>query len=224
MLKFTIWHGYAASLFLHAALALPFVMSRLAPDDELPTLVIELQGVVSDAQAEEKVAQQIPEQSTQQQQPPPQEAQPPQPALPPQAETGPELPPMQPQLASPSVEPGIRQDQPPEEQQKAQILRKDRDLEADLLREYVKRLSKKIQSNLVYPDEGRRAGWQGNVTVSFTLAQDGQIKSGTLTIVAGSGQPKLDASALATARACAPFEPPPREMTIRLVVGYGRKK
>lgn len=56
------------------------------------------------------------------------------------------------------------------------------------------------------------------------LAADGQIRPDTLRIAASSGQPKLDASALATVRVCAPFAPPSREMTITLVVGYGKKK
>ena len=225
-LKFTIWHGFAASLALHSALALPFVAHRLAPPpDDLPTLVIELQGVVSDAQTEGRVTQQVPEQPQQQPQPappPPQEAPPPQP----QDEGDAKPPEMQPQLSPPQqpVSPQAEPVHDPDEQQKAQILKTEPDLEADRLREYVKRLTKKVQANLVYPDEGRKAGLQGNATVSFTLARDGQIKPGTLKIVASSGQPKLDASALATARTCAPFELPPREMTFTLVVGYGREK
>jgi protein TonB len=226
-LKFTIWHGLAASLALHSALALPFVVNALAPPpNDLPTLVIELQGVVSDAQAEERVAQQTPDQPPppQQQQPtpPPKQAPPPEPdedAAARSPEPQPQIVPLQQQ-----VPPQARQVRDPDEQQKAQVIKTERDPDADYLREYVKRLTKKVQANLVYPDEGRKAGLQGNATVSFRLAADGQIRPGTLAVTTSSGQPKLDASALATVRACAPFEPPPREITVAFVVGYGQKR
>lgn len=220
--------AFAVSLALHLTLARPLVMPAVeAPlPDEIPTLVIELQGMVSDEQAEEQVAQQ---QATEQ----PQQSQQPQQSVPPPApqdEAGDKPPDPQPQpdiTAQSEPQPVPPQTVPkddPNERQEAQTLKIERDREADRLREYIKRLTKKIQANLVYPQEGRRAGLQGNATVSFRLAADGQIKPGTLIIVASSGQPRLDASALATARACAPFEPPPREITVTLVVGYGRKK
>lgn len=223
-LTFTIWHGLAASLALHSALALLFVVTGLLPPpDDLPTLVIELQGVVSDAQAEERVAQPLPDQPQPQLAPPPPQEAPPPPE--PEDDAAAKPPEPQPQMApQPQVTPQARQVQDPDEQQKAQVIRTERDPEADRLREYVKRLTKKVQANLVYPDEGRQAGLQGNATVSFTLARDGQIKPGTLTIATSSGQPKLDASALATIRACAPFKSPPREMNVAFVVGYGKKK
>jgi protein TonB len=44
-----------------------------------------------------------------------------------------------------------------------------------------------------------------------------------LKIVESSGQPKLDASALKTIRASAPFAPPPKEMTVAIAVAFGRK-
>jgi protein TonB len=110
------------------------------------------------------------------------------------------------------------------ERQNAQTIKTDRDIEADRLREYVKLLTKKVQANLVYPEEGRKAGLQGTATVSFTILQTGQISPETLKVVTGSGQPKLDASALATVRASAPFEPPPKEMTVAVAVGFGRKR
>lgn len=222
-LKFTIWHGMAASLVLHSAVALPFVVNNLTPPpDDSEVLVVELQGVVSDMQAEEKVAQPPPDQPQPPPQPqPPQEAPPPEP----QPENSASEPEPQPQIAAPQppVPLQARQVQNPDEQQKAQILKAERDLEADRLRKYVKRLTKKVQANLVYPKEGRKAGLHGNARVSFTLAASGQIKPGTLAIVESSGQPKLDASALATVRASEPFEPPPNEMNVAFVVGYGKK-
>ncbi|MDH7796020.1 MULTISPECIES: energy transducer TonB [unclassified Beijerinckia] len=233
MKRMLIGYAFAASLALHSVLALPFVVQSPVErlPDELPTLAIELQGAVSDQQVEERTEQQAPKPPQQRQQPPEsQQQQQQQHAPPPEPpdEAGDKPPEPQPQTsARPEPQSVLTQAPPtddPDEQQEARILQAERDREADRLREYIKRLTRKVQANLVYPSEGRRAGLQGNATVSFRLAPDGQIKPGTLVIAASSGQPKLDASALATARICAPFEPPPREMTVTLVVGYGRKK
>jgi protein TonB len=220
-LKFTIWHGIAASLALHSAVALPFVVNNLTPPpDDSEVLVVELEGVISDTQLEEKVAQAPPDQP-QPQPTPPQDEPPPEP----QEDEGSKAPEPQPQISAlqPPAPPQVRQVQDPDEQQKAQILKAERDLEADRLRKYIKRLTKKVQAHLVYPDEGRGAGLHGNARVAFTLAPSGQIKPGTLAIAESSGQSKLDASALATVRASAPFEPPPNEMNVAFVVGYGKK-
>jgi hypothetical protein len=46
----------------------------------------------------------------------------------------------------------------------------------------------------------------------------------SLKIVAGSGQAKLDESALKTIRASVPFDPPPREMTVAIAVAFGQKR
>ncbi|OPH84013.1 energy transducer TonB [Nitrobacter vulgaris] len=223
-LKFTIWHGMAVSLALHSAVALPFVVNSLTPPpDDAEMLVVELEGEISDTQVEEKVAQAPPDQPPPEQQPPP----PPQEEPPPEPREDEGAKPLEPQpqisAPQPPAPPQVHQVKDPDEQQKAQILKAERDLEADRLRKYVKRLTKKVQAHLVYPNEGRGAGLHGNARVSFTLAPSGQIKPGTLAIAESSGQSKLDASALATVRASAPFEPPPSEMNVAFVVGYGKK-
>ncbi|WP_416193288.1 energy transducer TonB [Nitrobacter sp. TKz-YC01] len=232
-LKFTIWHGMAASLALHSAVALPFIVNNLTPPpDDSEVLVVELEGEISDTQVQEKVAQAPPDQPPPEQQPPPPQQTPPPPppqqAPPPepQENDGADAPEPKPQVSAPQPPPPpqVQQVQDPDEQQKAQIIKAERDLEADRLRKYVKRLTKKVQAHLVYPDEGRKAGLHGNARVSFTLGPSGQIKPGSLAVVESSGQPKLDASALATVRASAPFEPPPSEMNVAFVVSYGKKK
>ena len=50
--------------------------------------------------------------------------------------------------------------------------------------------------------------------------QVGQICPETLKIAVSSGKPKLDAGALKTITASAPFDPPPREMTVSIVVEF----
>jgi protein TonB len=235
--RFTINHGFAASLALHAGVALPFVLYALAPPPEKePTLLVELQGAVSDTQSEEKTLQETrgeakPDQT---ETPKPVEA-PPEPPAPPDEqrtnaddESGPATPAPKAAASPPAADlrsgsAGSNNISGVEERQKAQTIKRDRDEDVDRLRDYIKQLTKKVQAKLVYPDEGRQAGLQGAATVSFAILRDGRIRPETLKIIASSGQAKLDASALKTIRASTPFEPPPREMTVAIAVAFGRK-
>jgi protein TonB len=264
--KFTIYHAFAVSLVLHAALSTPFVLHALAspPDDDDPTLVIELQGVTADTQNDQKVLQEIKGAASQQEADTakPAETTPksvatstdeqpqtvaddgtlPPPASP--AETPPSptekkmdeetLPPPTPPVPTAETTPSPTEKKTGSEgaqnnvagaveRQNAQKIAADRDEEADRLRDYVKVLVKKVQANLVYPDQGRRAGLHGTATVSFTILSTGQIRQETLKIVESSGQPDLDASALKTIHASVPFAPPPQEITVAIAVGFGRK-
>jgi protein TonB len=110
-----------------------------------------------------------------------------------------------------------------EEPQDAQTIKTDHDAEIDHFKTYVKLLTKKVQANLIYPDDGRQAGLQGTATVSFAILRSGQIQPDTLKIITSSGQPKLDASALKTVRSSVPFDPPPKEMTVAIAVAFSRK-
>jgi periplasmic protein TonB len=240
-LKFTLWHGLAASLAIHSILGAPFVVHGLErPNDEAPVLVVELQGAVSDSQAVQRVLQQTRGDERQEQAPAakPEPTPPPEPASPDRppdqlADNG-DQPPPEPETTAPSTakqtdeqparpatEGGANDVKGVEEQRTAQTVKQDDD--ADRLAEYIKSLSKKIESHLVYPDEGRQAALQGVTTVSFRVLGNGQIRPETLKVVASSGQPKLDAIALNTIRASVPFDPPPKEMTIAIGVAYGRK-
>jgi protein TonB len=234
--KFKIWHGLAVSLALHSALGVPFVLYALAePPDEPPPLVIELQGAVSEDQTEQKVQQETEGSAGQQ------KAEQAKPAEAPAAETADDHPvddkdaalpppaPEPPKQASPpaaeatSAGAGSNNISGAEQAQTAQTIRTDPETEAQRLREYVKLLYKKIQANLAYPDEARPAGLQGTATVSFTILPSGQIRMDTLKVVASSGEPRLDASALKTIRASNPFDPAPKEMTVAIPIAFGRK-
>jgi protein TonB len=236
--RFTIWHGIAASLLIHAVPAAPFVWYTLAPPpDEPPTLVVELQGAVADAQSEQQAQQEIKGAAEQDKDKPepakPVEAPPPEAAEQPAVEGDAALPPPTPQPTEQKPQPqadaetagtGANTVTGAEERQIAQTIQVDRPTEIELLREYVKLLSKKVQAHLVYPDDGRKAALQGTATVSFAILPSGAIRPETLKIVTSSGQPKLDASALKTIRASLPFDPAPKEMTIVIAVDFGRRR
>ncbi len=109
-----------------------------------------------------------------------------------------------------------------EQRQDAHKIRSRPEASVDPLQYYAKLLSKRVQKKLVYPEAGRWAGWQGAPVVAFAITTDGSIRDGSLKIVSSSGEPKLDASALRTILGCAPFEPPPHEVALRITVKYGR--
>jgi protein TonB len=232
---FTIYHGLAVSLALHSAVILPFVfhLSALAPENP-PMLVVELQGAAGQYQAEQKVQQETTGSASEQL-----EMMPPKPqniaepddepnpdtanhvdvATPPPAEAQPT-----PQAVQTKSEGADANNvKGGEERQDAQTISVESDPGFDRIRDYVKHLTKRVQSKLVYPSEGRRAGLHGTATVSFAILATGQIRPDTLKIVASSGQAELDASALKTVRASVPFKPPPKEMTIAISVAFERK-
>ncbi len=60
--------------------------------------------------------------------------------------------------------------------------------------------------------------------VAFTVLVSGQIRPGSLKIAESSGQAALDASALKTIRASAPFDPAPRELNLAITVDFARKR
>ncbi len=111
-----------------------------------------------------------------------------------------------------------------EQQQNAQTIATEPHPENDRLDDYVKQLAKRIQRNLVYPADARRAGLRGTATVSFTILTNGQVRPNSLKIVKTSGEAKLDAGALETIRASAPFAAPPQEMAISIALVFGRKR
>jgi len=240
--RFTIIHGFAVSLALHSILAFAFILAALVSEPEEPqTLVLDLQRfvVVGERQVEQMIQQET-QGDTQQDALEREESnatnatmavpsddqsvnvaagdKEARPALaPPEPTQSDRRPEMNSEAAGSTNISGA------EEQQNAQTIKKDRDENVDRLKSYVKRLTKKVQSKLVYPDEGRHAGLQGIATVSFTILSTGQISPGTLKIIESSGQPKLDTSALKTVCSSAPFDPPPQELTVAIAVAFGRK-
>jgi protein TonB len=236
------------SLALHGALVLPFVVPSAEPPEDPSVLVVELMGIRAPIQSEEKIQQQTKgEEASQQAQtatpPTPPDTQPERPApeepredasengtreqAPPeqpveqQREAAQQQPPSLPAPASIS-NPGLADIEGVTEQQKAQAITKEDVDEKELLRAYLKVLTKKVQENLVYPDAGRLQGLKGTASVAFTVQADGAVAPGTLRIATSSGQPKLDAAAMKTVEASAPFAVPPRSITIAISVVYGK--
>lgn len=83
-------------------------------------------------------------------------------------------------------------------------------------------LSTWLQSRKRYPDEARRQAAEGQVTVRFTIARDGQVTDAQ--IARGSGSDVLDRAALAIFRdgRAPPFPPdmPQPEITTTVTIRY----
>jgi periplasmic protein TonB len=249
--KFTILHGLAVSIAIHAVLGLPLLASvvRPAPPEE-PPLFIELQGVAPDSPdlAEVKPSD-VDQKHAEPQLPRPDTPEPAkdtprqQPTPPPPSEE----PPMEvadaddalrnpSQPAPPPLSPAVETPPPAAEKQAApddstvngakEYVPPSRQFaQVEITdQEYSALLMKKVRDNLVYPDQARRARLQGVATVSFVILSNGDIRPETLKVVRSSGQPALDGGALNTIRASAPFAPPPREMAVSIGVAFGPKR
>ncbi|WOJ89980.1 energy transducer TonB [Methylocapsa polymorpha] len=240
-MRFTIEPGFAASFALHGAILLIAAwVAASAPK----TLVVVFEGMEADYQVDEKLKEQssgspgssavTPQQQTLVQagenrqtdatsneaeensntDTTPNEAEPIPSAGQPQAA---------PTNAAPSS-PGSLEVSGDDQRQDARKIRPRVENRIDPLQAYAKLLTKKVQSELVYPEAGRQAGLQGAAVVSFTILPDGALSPGSLRIVSSSGEAKLDESALKTIRACAPFDPPPHKITLKITIKYGRRR
>jgi len=226
--RFTLLHGLAASVAIHGAACLALVADLWPNVEDASSLVFEMDGALSDSQSDEATEQDV------------------QGAAPSDAPAA--------QAAADATEPKPETDVRPEgeiaqnarrevaattdqkqasggretatgaEQRKAQTIDRTKRADDDPVIAYVKQLSKRIQSRLVYPREARAAGLEGAATVSFTIAASGQMVASTARVLVSSGKPTLDASALATVRAASPFAAPPREMSVAVAVVFSRKR
>lgn len=221
--------GLAASVLLHAALVLPWLMPA-RPDARAPQreqLVVDLLGMVTNRQVEQLQAARPSE-------PPP--ASPPKPAArretrertPVPRQTAPSTvqvarpveasapvpptPPLQ-VAAAPSVAPAAEED-------RAQQTVRVHSTDADALRKYLASLRKAIQSRLVYPAAAREAGYAGVPKIRFVLTESGEILTGSLAVQKSSGYASLDDSAMHAALASAPFDKPPRQMAVAIDVAF----
>ncbi|QDR80263.1 energy transducer TonB [Sporomusa termitida] len=90
----------------------------------------------------------------------------------------------------------------------------------DSLQQYMARVTRKVRGHLTYPQEARGNGMKGTTTIAFTITSSGDIKGNSLRVQKSSGYAVLDSSALASAQVSAPFEEPPKEISIAIAVSF----
>jgi periplasmic protein TonB len=195
----------------------------MAPDDDSEVLVVDLQGIESDTQTEQKVLAETKGSEKQEQaaQAKPVEAPPP-PPPPPPADLNDEEPPPTPtppkpqQNTNPTPVGAANNIKGVDEKQDAQRIL----TEKERLNIYIAQLSKKVRAHLIYPDDFSRA----SAKVAFSILASGQIRPDSLKIAESSGQAALDESAIKTIRASLPFDPPPHEINLAIMVDFTRKR
>jgi len=217
------YHWLGVSWLLHCGLILPCVLIGLynPSHQNHSKLVIELFGMVADRQQEARMEKVMP---------PPRKV--------------PQLLPQMPKKASeahetvaadmPVYEEKIDEtpvpdpspvvavaDEAVERQRQQSIAHENQD--ADKTREYLARLGKRLQANLVYPKEMRKSGIEGISTITFTIMESGDIRGNSLRVKKSSGYSELDANALKSALVSAPFEKPPKELNVSIAVAFTRK-
>ncbi|MCW2318347.1 protein TonB [Rhodoblastus acidophilus] len=225
--------AFGLSLILHLALAAPLiVLWRPSRDTPPETLTVDLDGLLSDRQAEAKTATDFAPPAPDRR-PEAEQAQTP-PAAPPQNQESPQdIADAQPQppQQQPIAEPHKAQETPPagalapsvsEEGQAARTLSR-RDDKEDAIRKYGARLVKKVQARLIVPGAERASGAQGEVKVFFAIAADGSVDPASVKVIASSGRRGLDAAARATITKSAPFPPPPEATTVAFSLFFGKK-
>ena len=104
--------------------------------------------------------------------------------------------------------------------QRGETPRRGRAGDADPISLYTARVAHRLQSNLVYPEKLRRKGIEAVTTIIFTVMESGQIKRDSLKVRKGSGYGEMDDNALKAARESAPFDKPPKEMTLVIDVAF----
>ena len=64
---------------------------------------------------------------------------------------------------------------------------------------------------------------EGVSWISFTIMQSGEIREGSLRVHKSSGHAVFDSGAVKSARVSAPFEKPPKELSVNIGVSFDVK-
>jgi len=96
--------------------------------------------------------------------------------------------------------------------------------EANPLNIYTTRVANRLQANLVYPEKMRRDGIEAVTTIAFTITGSGQIKRNSLNVRKSSGYKEMDDNAVRAARESAPFDKPPKELSLVIDVAFEIKR
>ena len=89
------------------------------------------------------------------------------------------------------------------------------------MKEHFEYIRRKIINHLVYPGLARKMGWSGQVTVAFTIQEDGRAVD--LRVVRSCGFDLLDTDAADTVKRSSPFPRPPIRAEIVMPITYELK-
>jgi len=89
------------------------------------------------------------------------------------------------------------------------------------MKEHFEYIRRKIMKQMVYPGLARKMGWSGQVTVAFTIQEDGRAVN--IRVARSSGFDLLDADAADTVKRSSPFPRPPIRAEIVMPITYELK-
>ena len=209
------------SLALHAGLILPWCLLQFQPKNmQSDKLVMELYGMIAERQAEARQAgasQSMAEQQTwhrrKKEGRTSQAESPVRQSVPDKRDAT---------ISQPVPEKRVAANSNASDQQKQQRLNVQ-ERNTDELRRYLAKIKKKLQSNLVYPQEAKNKVYEGSPVVRFTIMESGAIMPGSLSVIRSSGYAILDANALKTVRDSEPFERPSRTIEVAIAVAFNLK-
>jgi protein TonB len=90
----------------------------------------------------------------------------------------------------------------------------------DRIAAYMVQLTKRLQSNLIYPQEAKKKKIEGTSEVSFVITESGDVRQNTLAVKRSSGNAALDAAAMHTVVSSSPFLKPPRELSVSVELAF----
>jgi TonB family protein len=216
--RFSLAWGLLVSALLHGLpLAGWLAFGSLGPAAQpspVETLQLDVFGLLSDRQVEERRAEEAVQGEPElepEPEPPPLERAPPKRRTPRPPPTPP--PPTPPPPTSPP---------PARDEEAAQIGRTlgAREREATWLRQYLTELSRIVRSRLVYPVKARAKGWTGMVAVAFVVTEAGNVLPGSEMVHRSSGYAELDAAALNAVRLAGALPRPPKRMEVVISVNF----
>jgi len=234
---YRFYHWFSVSVILHAGIVLPFALLSLHASitDKHSKLQIDLFGMISDRQAEQKIQRHAPPQQPRQVPPPrqspdayktvvaesPVQVKKAEEKQKTDEQTTQQMQPKQASAASsPSTSSGAASSGNSDTQQSQQTIRSGAEQESGRIRGYLARLAKVLRTNLTYPEEVRKHGVEGVSTITFVVTQSGGIKGDSLRVKKSSGYAALDSNALKSVRTSAPFEKPPKELTVSVALSF----
>ena len=236
--RFTLAHGAAVSLALHACIILPVVAWMLyAPRSTHRSsnrLNVEVVGIVANRQTAaqpKRIESPVPKSAG-----PKLELKDKKPVAVPeqQASIEPHTQPIKPTTNAPDALPlpqsastehkessqsGARPQAGADSEQQQQRIAVHNDMN-DRIAAYMAEVTKRLQSNLIYPPDAKKKRIEGTTLVSFAITESGGIQPNTLAVKRSSGSAALDAAALRTVASSAPFQKPPRELNVSIELEF----
>jgi periplasmic protein TonB len=195
--------------------------------EERERLTVEINGIVTNKQIEERQAvQEAPTPPPQVAEKEPEKDEPKKPKTPPiekkkvLAKSEEATHKMEPELQKEAVRPVAPSVAPQNmDAQKQQTTANHQD-EAAVMQRYARAFKKKLHEHVVFPSEAKGKGYMGVPKVGFIINEDGSVPKESIKIIKSSGYDVLDQKAIVAVLESTPFERPPRAFNAEVDIDF----